>query len=316
METEEEHIYSIVFRHVHAKTTNEDLEFVQAWNMGHPEESIDLEELSELNILSNSLSTYSSFPIENAWQKSSAQTHKSPTKRILFYRWSSAAVFLLAIIAAFLFRSNSESADFVVSGNEASYLILEDETEVYLSENASVRWNDNFLTKRELQLSGEAFFHVAKMDAEPFVIEVDHFRFTVLGTSFRIEQKNDQVMIRMREGKLQISSKDNPTEKWYVEGKETVVLGKNGVVKLQQDNEDLLEDYSFRNEKIVDIFNSLNKRFPDLIRYNKNDIQEICTLTANFEELTLLEILEELRLFFDLDYKIQNGKLIILHLAC
>ncbi len=60
------------------------------------------------------------------------------------------------------------------------HLVLADGTEVTLNRNTSFSYNDN----REAELSGEAYFKVAKDPAHPFTIHSEHLDVRVLGTEF------------------------------------------------------------------------------------------------------------------------------------
>lgn len=316
MKHQELKIYEIISKHIRSETTEQDFEYIRKWNKKYPNNQVDLEALAAFNDECNLLNAYQEFSDQEANNNIINAKPKSKKKIRPIYVWSSAAVLLLLIISSFAFWKQLEVPPFSVHGADRAYILLADETEIYLSEDAVVSWEEDFLHNRRINLRGNAFFHVAEMAGKPFVIETESNYFTVLGTAFGTEMQEKITIIRMRDGKLRIESKAYPNAEWYAEGKESVRIIDKEVTKIALDNSDLLEDFSFRNESVIDILESINDRFTGILNYDIEQIQQDCELTANFKELTLLEILEELKLFFNLSYKIQNGKLIIMHLSC
>ena len=66
-------------------------------------------------------------------------------------------------------------------------LTLPDGSEVWLNNVSSLRYPTSFQDKeRIVELSGEAYFEIAKNPAQPFVVKVRDARIEVLGTSFDV----------------------------------------------------------------------------------------------------------------------------------
>ena len=72
--------------------------------------------------------------------------------------------------------------------NVGGHLILPDGTRVFMAPNSKISYSHAFGTaKREIQLTGEAFFDVKHDTHKPFTIRTDsHLAVTVLGTSFNV----------------------------------------------------------------------------------------------------------------------------------
>jgi ferric-dicitrate binding protein FerR (iron transport regulator) len=73
------------------------------------------------------------------------------------------------------------------------HITLADGTEVTLNRGASFSYNDD----RECELSGEAWFKVAKDPRHPFVIHSEHLTVTVLGTEFNFDTGAAQGISRL-----------------------------------------------------------------------------------------------------------------------
>ncbi|MDL2319997.1 DUF4974 domain-containing protein [Alistipes sp. OttesenSCG-928-B03] len=70
---------------------------------------------------------------------------------------------------------------------------LDDGTMVWLNSESSIEYPKEFIgDKRNVKLTGEAFFEVAKDTGRPFAVEVEDMLITVLGTSFNINAYNKE----------------------------------------------------------------------------------------------------------------------------
>jgi len=83
--------------------------------------------------------------------------------------------------------------------------LLEDGTKVTLNKNSSLTYTSNFgKQRRDVKLTGEAFFKVAKDKNKPFSVEALGTKTEVLGTSFNVSayNKTGNVKTTLIEGKV------------------------------------------------------------------------------------------------------------------
>jgi transmembrane sensor len=79
---------------------------------------------------------------------------------------------------------------------ERSEIALPDGSSVWLNASSQLKFPDKFSgNTREVYLSGEAFFDVAKDVSKPFIIHLDNGDIRVLGTSFNVKAFNDEAYI-------------------------------------------------------------------------------------------------------------------------
>ena len=65
--------------------------------------------------------------------------------------------------------------------------MLSDGTKVYLNAASELKYPVQFDSKkRQVHLSGEAYFEVAKDECRPFFVQAGDVRIRVLGTSFNV----------------------------------------------------------------------------------------------------------------------------------
>jgi len=77
-------------------------------------------------------------------------------------------------------------------------LRLPDGTEIWLNAATTLKYPANFtaLKERRVQLSGEAYFQVAKDGSHPFIVETDRSSVEVLGTHFDVNAYKDDAVVK------------------------------------------------------------------------------------------------------------------------
>lgn len=206
--------------------------------------------------------------------------NKSTTRWI---GWAAAAVIALAV--GFWFTSNPtiEGIEMVAmeTGNQEKQTIqLADGTKVYLNEHSTLNYPTAFTgTTREIALTGEAFFEVAKNAAQPFIITTNKAKVTVLGTSFNVRAK--------------------------IAESTTEVVVKTGKVRLENTAGDKKVEL-IANEKGV--YEASNNTIKESV---ENDMNEIAWMSDKlfFKDVPLGEVIEDLAKQFDVAIKLENTNL-------
>lgn len=86
-------------------------------------------------------------------------------------------------------------------------LTLSDGTKVWLNAESSLRYPVCFYDKREVTLTGEAYFEVAKDSKHPFIVHSANNSIEVLGTKFNVSAYPDNNMqTTLAEGKVKVSN--------------------------------------------------------------------------------------------------------------
>lgn len=90
-------------------------------------------------------------------------------------------------------------------------VILSDGTKVYLNASSSLKFPNSFNgNQRNVTLTGEAFFEVAKNKAKPFIVNASNMEVKVLGTHFNVMAYSDEKSIQttLVEGAVELKSKN------------------------------------------------------------------------------------------------------------
>lgn len=134
---------------------------------------------------------------------STVETKKGASKSKIIQIWapivSVAAVFLIGF---FLFYNTD--IEYKTGVGEKLSIILPDGSGVELNAKSSVTYDpENWASKRELSLSGEAFFKVMK--GSSFIVETDQGIIEVIGTQFNVRSVDDFFEVSCHEGKVKVS---------------------------------------------------------------------------------------------------------------
>lgn len=119
----------------------------------------------------------------------------------------------------------------VPRGGEYS-LTLSDGTKVRLNADTKLRYPVKFTkSKREVYLSGEAYFEVTHDEKAPFTVQAHDSKVKVLGTSFNVSAYDDQDFIAttLVEGSVQINNLGN-NELLKPGYQSTIIRGKTDIV--------------------------------------------------------------------------------------
>lgn len=146
----------------------------------------------------------------------SAAPEAAPVKRIGWLKIAAAVLLLLAVGSGWWYREHSTPATHTVptqliatKAGEHHKMQLPDGTTVWLSPASSLQYADTFFKgSREVALKGEAFFEVANVAEQPFIIHSGRVNTRVLGTSFNIQAFDAQpdVAVTVLTGKVAVAT--------------------------------------------------------------------------------------------------------------
>lgn len=106
-------------------------------------------------------------------------------------------------------------------------LVLPDGTHVWLNSGSKLTYDKSYgNNKREVVLSGEAYFDVVRNTEKPFIIHANQVNITVLGTAFNVksypgDKTTETSLIR---GSVEVSINNRPSEKFILKPNEKLVV--------------------------------------------------------------------------------------------
>ncbi|SEV99440.1 FecR family protein [Chitinophaga arvensicola] len=130
------------------------------------------------------------------------------TRNRRWYKVAAVLVPLIAISAWWLFRP--ERMNTVISGyGQQVRVLLPDSSVVVLNAHSELRYNNWKDGKREVWLQGEALFdvhHRITPVAGHFTVHAGKVQIEVLGTTFNVKERREQVVIYLKEGKVKVTT--------------------------------------------------------------------------------------------------------------
>lgn len=216
-------------------------------------------------------------------------------------------------------KSMMDEAEWIVleTPSGGQYKIkLADGTEVMLNAASSLTYPMHFRTmaSREVELRGEAFFAVAKNEAQPFVVNTQGQRVQVLGTKFMVSAYEDDAVEKttLLEGEVEVAtSKDAIRLK---PNKQAIIREGNLQERTVLANEEIAwiyDEFVFNNEALEQIMKQLVRWYQVDVVYEDESLKKesFVGIVGRFEDIDkLLDMLEATSGTVDFA---RNGKTII-----
>lgn len=130
---------------------------------------------------------------------------KTPKVVALNQNWfmKVAAVLILSLGLLFTYTTFSKKTEIAENGKQIAFS-LPDHSTVLLNSESKITYSErNWENNRKLELTGEAYFKVAK--GKTFEVNTDLGKVTVLGTQFNVNAKNKQFEVTCFEGKVKVN---------------------------------------------------------------------------------------------------------------
>jgi transmembrane sensor len=234
-----------------------------------------------------------------------------------------AAAFACILVSIFLVKryfsdTVSESNTIVSAGGKTirfvnttqttHRLALQDGSIVTLQPGSELKYPEVFTSKREVYLTGEAFFEVAKDAEHPFLVYTHEVTTKVLGTSFRITayEQEKEIIVVVKTGKVSVftqprmdSSAKSAAQEFILTPNQQVVYDRKEALAVrsavqksaghiaQQPTQVL----SYTNAPVASILKTLEESYGVNIQFNEQVLTG-CTLTSDMTDENLYQQLE------------------------
>lgn len=196
---------------------------------------------------------------------------KTPTMRWqASWKWVAAAFLALCVgttLLIYVIHREDNAKLLTVQNNETESVLvktLDDGSTVYLASNAMLHYPLHFSgQKREVSLSGNAMFDIARNPKKPFVIETKNIQVEVLGTAFDMETTSEgNFRLSVLRGTVKVSDKVNG-DVVLVKAGERVTMQGNHFYKTANPDLSLFSRYTsnmrFKDEPLESIIRVINQ---------------------------------------------------------
>jgi len=328
MNIENDKIYDLISKSFTDELSEEELVSLDNWISEDKINLLEYNDFKEIWNHSNRLAMPSSIDLPKSLvtTRKEAGIDRKPVKWLPAFA-QIAAVLVLAILFSTLYnlfletKPQEKNEAIVYQQVKASYgsqtrVELTDGTVVYLNSGSSLRYPGTFsgMKTRNVELTGEGHFEVAKNSEQPFIVDIHKIQIKVLGTTFNVDaySNNSSFTIALVEGSIQLQQKIGNEVADLMQMKPNQVAFYNQTEnKLTWKTEDDLNKYTaWTDGQIVLSNDPINMVIQKLENWYNVDIElidrrlEKYRFTGTFIDEPLEQVLSILNLTSRMEYKV------------
>lgn len=179
------------------------------------------------------------------------------------------------------------------------YIVLPDSTEVWLNTESELEFPQTFSqNKREVVLTGEAFFDVRHADKIPFIIHTGKVSTEVLGTAFNIKAypNLDKITVSVKRGKVKVKYIEKQVALLGV-GEQVSIAVNDSTVKAKKLSEQEVSAWQqgklvYDDDTVEDITKDLGRVFNNSVQIKDPAISNLRISTSFTKDAGLEKALE------------------------
>lgn len=259
--------------------------------------------------------------------KIARKPHSSPKSKFVAARLMIAVVLVLIPLAAFLFlptRISPSHLSWITSEcpkGQKSLITLADGSRIFLNSGSTVSYPETFeRDKREIVLSGEAYFEIAHDERRPLTVQSGGLLTTVLGTSFNIQAFEGQparVTVASGSVRVQVEGTTGSSHRVVLVPDQQVVydagealLTRNVTAREVIAWKDQI--LFFDNNTLEEVASCLERWYNVSIRFDNEDIKN-CRINGQYKQVNLQTVLESIGYMYDIEYKFSGQNNVVLY---
>ncbi len=237
----DENIKSLFVSYLEKNISKEDEKILLQWIKDNPEALKEFWEIRRLWNLSGWAGEMNQENIESEWKALLTKIKNTrPVSRIVqFWYWLPriAAVFIFGVVCSQLFNyfvdfntgKKLVYQEITAPKGSKSKISLPDGSTIWLNAGSSIKYSNEFgFGKREVFLTGEAYFDVVSDKSKVFIVEASDLMIKAYGTSFNVksypeENTVEATLIKGSIGVKRIGSKNKKNDEVILEPNQRVV---------------------------------------------------------------------------------------------
>ena len=269
--------------------------------------------------------------------------HASPVVKLrkhIFRAAVAIAAFAAITALGMLFRDKTYQSSYKTfaasKAGEKKFFLLADGTKVTLNAGSNIDISESFnKSTREIRLNGEAFFEVAHNKDKPFIIHTQTMNIKVLGTTFNVKAyAEDNIMeTSLIEGSVEVGM-NNSREKVILKPSEKIILPNKAAKENRVTHNENAKSYIIQNltydqtdssfaeiswkesrlvftdQSFEELAKTLERWYNIHVRFDDESTRAF-RFTATFENKSIVQVLDALRLSRQFRYTIKENEIII-----
>ncbi|WP_103068330.1 FecR family protein [Aquimarina sediminis] len=285
--------------------------------------------LLKANYVASTLDSYDGNSVEAQYEQFSSKRSKS---KVYYYTAMCSSIVIPLIMVWYLFSSfpntnfvvnttdffGSNTNEVITQQGDHKMVTLPDGSTVVLNAGSRLTYPEKFKDNiRKVTLVGEAFFDIKRDINKPFFVNTDDINIKVLGTSFNVKSYPDDEKIEttLITGKVEIFQQQKeqtivlePSQRAVFDReKSNIVVDKvNSIHIIAWQKGKLIFDKTPLKQVVLD----LNRKYDVEFVINSDSLLQY-KYTGEFDNLTLEEVLELLRISSPISYEFVGGKIML-----
>lgn len=316
--------WHIFFKCFQNRATPDELAEVKNWLGEDIENPQMLDEVFNIYTISSVLPPPLNPDTRKAWSRVDQKISSKPTiKKPVYYRFRYAAIAAVLAVGLVLGgmldnylsfdRLSNQFTEVTTLPGQKTSVKLPDGSIVRLNSGSVLKYPTAFNTKkREVILTGEAFFDVHKDKSKRFRVKCGGLEVDVYGTSFNVKNYPDDNLqeVTVAEGVVGIVGHSKEIRQ-LTEGEQAILNKESGQITFDKADPDMVsawknDELIFRNTPIEEVIKSLESWYGVKITID-NQMIGGHSYTFRIKTETFKEVLGMMQVMTPLEYKI-NGK--------
>lgn len=132
-----------------------------------------------------------------------------PSGRSQWLRYAASVLITMGAVIGIYYFQQLPQDQMIASTETVQELTLPEGSTIALNTGSQITYQEPFQNnERRVRLQGEGYFDITSDPNKPFVVEAGQAEIRVLGTKFYIDQSDDAIEVKVEEGKVLVSYKD------------------------------------------------------------------------------------------------------------
>ena len=217
---------------------------------------------------------------------------------------------------------NKYSTEVIVSSAKIQKILLSDGSIVWLKPNSSIKYPKKFKKSAEriVSITGEALFEIEKDPGRPFIVHSGELTTKVLGTSFNINARDENIEVVVLTGKVSVTSNYNNNEVVLLSQDKAFynVISKELAKEEKQTDKPIIANITrgteynmkFEDTSLKVVIQKIERKFDVVIKLEDEFLYENI-ITADLTSQSLDKTLDIISKVLSTEYKIKDNKIII-----
>ncbi len=313
--------YENIIKYLQGQATAEEKNQLFVWIEQSPKNKVEFISIKKAWALTNRAQENTA----QAWKLNILPNIQLNNKRRLLYAMLQKAAILILVfglggLTHYFLNSNLLNTEAVYDNDffvevpfgQTSNIKLPDGSSVVLNSGSSIAYNNEFSKgKREVRITGEAFFDVAKDKKHPFLVKSSILDIQVYGTSFNVQVYPDEnsFSTTLVEGSISVLDKKGTELSLLKPGENASMDEKHSSLKISKVDTEMFTSWkegvvTFRNEKLGDIAKKMERWYNVEIEIQNTALENEAYFFTILRNKPIDQVLEALEVTSELHYEI------------